>query len=354
VKYEDKQTKLEGILVLYDLKNKFFETSDKVEIVQLPPNNDWKTFLHEKVLNIDIICNSKTENTLQKIAFPTIFIRPVNTNRLSFLNSILSVVRQYNSSFIFWKIARSSNDNTVPIISVSDEEICKNFSKNWFLNEVLSLSTGGTLLRYKRIFFKVEDVPSVMEELRSRISFNYGNNNFLPKTAALYNFDGQKFYLHRLTAKITKKDVNNVIESEIEFLSHQSEPSVFAMPLIVKGTFNSWYEETDFWKIDQLEAPNIEIKRESFIYVFPRLQFPGNRGIYVPPKKGDKVLVTIPHGGLPIADLITQRLPIAESDTVTLLGDSLRFQSDKTEMKLKDMLSIKGETIINGNVKIEG
>ncbi|MCL2745173.1 MAG: hypothetical protein FWE67_15120 [Planctomycetaceae bacterium] len=316
--------------------------SDKIEIFQVLKDGDyWTDFLLKGNARKCLIPFGDDADFIKRIPHPTTFIRPAGQSFIEFFNSCVAAIRCYCPDIIGWtfnsktqKMGYTFSKRTQPI---------KEGQNGW------TLMSYQTLRDYPRYYTYRKDFPLPYQDF---VKFLRGQICSLQKEAdgvvSLYNNDEAVF--RRLTVKFSCD--TGECSLILELCTNYSFVANPLPQLVAKGRFQYWREDEDgtltLWEIKLTDSG---IEKDTVVFAYPRLQFPGNRGVYVPPQPEDEVLVTIVHGTFPIADVITKK-PDTNDDSATVVIRGAKTTIEK-ELSVGEKALFESQVNINGKLTVK-
>lgn len=289
---------------------------------------------------LDIPHNDEFEEHFTScFASPTLLIWRQGAARLDFFHETISLFRRAIPELQGWYVAldaknNAKNNSQIHLARKTDEDL------KWDDSWTLSAMTTGSLLDSIFCFEKDIDNDTLSNAISEIIGCDQEQSaNIIPKPSV--------YELPVENAFDEKNAMGVFLEFELTFHSSSTKNARLRWKLqtpqypqdfppftqTCMAKFVKWKQ--NLWEIELGGKP------KSSLLVYPRLQF-GGRGVYVPPRKGDELLVTLQHGGIPVADVITK---IDKNKEIKKDDGSLKKNA---EILLSAKLSE-----VDGNIKIE-
>jgi hypothetical protein len=348
-----KKYSYEGLLLSDEFRNSFFDEEEQVQCFQVQAKNDWKRFIEKTILKGNFEFETKElEQTIEKfLPFPVVFIMPATTNKLWLFNAIVSMIQCHCPQLLGWELKQNPNNSKdfVQLISKNDNEM-RTIPENWSLDRVIASDSGERFYIFIRTISPEQDGDGkdvynndVLTSIRNVMSRKSDESGNIPKIDT-YKYGNQKLRFHSIRAEVNE---NKTILLAWELRTRNIPLQPHPLPIITasgKLTGNCWekIDGKDYWTVC-LDNNLSELNAGNRVLAIPQLPVSRGHGVYVKPKSGDKVLVTIPHGSVPTATFLVQKNNDAEKSDVTIFGATT----------IKGKTTIQGESILKGNVKIE-
>ena len=309
----------------------------------------WENFFQSEHLFQGCFNDLKTlkERINKEFPHPTLIFRPQGCTPIRFLNQVVSLLQSRVPDLLGWRIDKCRN-----LSFVDEKEIVPFPVSQWSYCGVQRISS----LEYSYFFQRQTKGTNDLLELKKCLC---GKSNKLIPEIKKYTFEGEVLQFHSIQA--TVNPASETISLQLE-LRTPSTPTFAPQPKYqLKGKLVE--ENGSCWKKskngDDLLWVELEDKEKTKILAFPRLQFPGLRGVYVPPQKDDKVIVTVANGGFPIADILTVKPGDAyEKPTVSVIGKSIQVEgTDSADVKSKhtkisEKLNVGKDVNVSGKLRV--
>ena len=320
---------------------KAFKRKSNFKVFQIEDTEGWESFFLSEHLFQGCFNDLKTLKERINNAFPhpTLIVRPQGCMPICFLNQIVALLQSRVPDLLGWRIDKCRN-----LSFIDGKDIVPFPTAQWSYCGVQRISS----LEYSYTFQRQTKGANDLWELKKCLCGK--SNNLIPEIKK-YIFEGELLQFHSIQA--TVNPASETISLHWELRTPSMPTFVPQLEYQFKGKLVE--ENGSCWKKskngDDLLWVELEDKEKTKILVFPRFQFPGKRGVYVPPQKDDKVIVTVTNGSFPVADIFTVK-PDAKYDspTVSIIGETSLIDSEK--ITIAEKMVIDNEVNIKGNVNL--